>query len=370
MDFYLCHITAARNANKPENLKEDLLALLHWKDGKAVAFVLGEEHAKLNTLNPIIKLTNAGLTEFARSFQNLARADENDVTTRTASLRLILSGMWNTVVIPAFVLHVARPDRLPIIDQHTVRAFLALTCGKVVENPTITWDLWGDYINFFQDAVAGAGYDHRSEERCKDDRALFAWGKSLKGAAGSQPPIITAKKKMSQIREDSPAQNSPKFWGQKVPETGVIPPTCNVLKALQEYLAVGTFESLPQYKKQNLRDLQFHRVMNSHLDELVGEPGGNMAGKLLQYYKAEMNGGADIRRLPRPILDVFLVGWSNICGIYRTTIMASHLQRSGFAGTLNAAAATVTVGKTTGRLFGLLDDSGAPTALFHKYFGV
>jgi hypothetical protein len=345
VDFYLRHIAGARNANKPENLREDLLALLHWKDGKTLAFVPSEDHAKPNTLNPIITLTNAGLAEFARSFQNLAQADENDVTACTESLRLILSGMWNTVVIPAFLLHVARPDRLPIIDQHTVRAFLALTRGEIVEKPTITWYLWSDYINFFQDAVAAAGYDHGSEERCKVDRALFAWGKSLKGAAGSQPPITTAKQGMSQIREVGPVRNSPNFWGQQVPETGVIPPACNVLKALQEYLDVGTFESLPQYKKQNLSDLQFHRFQQSHLHELLQEPGGNIAGQLLQYYKEEMSGGADISRLPRPILDVFLVGWANICGIHGTTKMATHLHASGFGGTTNPQRQRLVLGK-------------------------
>jgi hypothetical protein len=370
VDFYLRYIARARTVNKPEHLREALLALLHWKDGKTFAFVQGEDHAKPNTLNPIITLTNAGLADFARSFQSLAQTDKNDVTACAESLRLILSGMWNTVVIPAFLLHVARPDRLPIIDQHTVRAFLALTRGKIVEKPTITWHLWSAYINFLQDAVAAAGYDHGVEERCKVDRALFAWGKSLKGAAGSQPPIATAPKGISQIREAGSVINSPNFWGQQVPETGVIPPACNVLQALQEYLDLGSFGSLPQYKKQNLSDLQFHRFQQSYLYELLQEPGGNMAGKLLQYYKEEMSGGADISRLPRPILDVFLVGWANICGIHGTTKMATHLHNSGFGGTTNAAAAAVSVGKTTGRLFGLIDDSDAPTTLFHKYFGV
>jgi hypothetical protein len=370
VDFYLRHIAGARNVNKPEHLREALLALLHWKDGKTFAFVPGEDHAKPNTLNPIITLTKADLLDFARSFQDLTQADENDVTTRTESLRLILSGMWNTVVIPAFLLHVARPDRLPIIDQHTVRAFLALTRGKIVEKPTITWHLWSDYINFLKDTVAAAGYDHSSEERCKVDRALFAWGKSLKGATVSQPLIATAPKGISQICEASSARNSPNFWGQNVPETKIIPPACNVLQALQKYLDLGSFESLPQYKKQNLSDLQFHRFQQSYLHELLQKPGGNIAWKLLQYYKEEMRGGADISRLPRPILDVFLVGWANIWGIHGTTKMATYLHTSGFGGTTNAAAAAVSVGKTTGRLFGLIDNSDAPTTLFHKYFGI
>lgn len=370
VDFYLRHIALARNARKPEQLRENLLALLHWKDGKTLAFVCGEDHAKPYTLNPILTLTNAGLADFTRSFQDLAQADEHDVRACAESIRVILSGMWNTVVIPAFLLHVARPDRLPIIDQHTVRAFLALTRGEVVEKPKITWNLWSDYVNFFQDAVMAAGYDHDSEERCKVDRALFAWGKSLKGAVGLKVPNTTAKAGTFPIGEVGPVRNSPNFWGQQVPKTGVIPPAGNVLKALQEYLDLGSFGSLPQYKKQSLRDMQFHRFQQSHLHELLQEPGGNIAWQLLQYYKEEMGGGVDISRLPRPILDVFLVGWANICGIYGTTKMAIHLHASRFGGTTKAAAAAVSVGKTTGRLFGLLDDSDAPTTLFHKYFVV
>lgn len=370
LDFYMRHIAHARNAKKPEQLREDLLALLHWKDGKTLSFVPGEDHAKPYTLNPIITLTNAGLADFAQTFQDLAQADENDVTACKESFRVILSSMWKSVVIPAFLLHVARPNRLPIIDQHTIRAFLALTHGKVVEKPTITWDIWSDYVNFFQDAVVAAGYGHDSEERCNVDRALFAWGKSLKGAVGLKPRNTTAKPGTSPIREVGPVRNSPNFWGQQVPKTGIIPPACNVQKALQEYLHLCSFDSLPQFKKQNLRDLQFHRFQQSHLHELLQEPGGNITGQLLQHYKNEMGGGVDISRLPRPILDVFLVGWANICGIHGTTRMANHLHTSGFGGTMKAATAAVSVGKTTGRLFGLLDDFDAPTALFHKYFVV
>jgi hypothetical protein len=100
------------------------------------------------------------------------------------------------------------------------------------------------------------------------------------------------------------------------------------------------------------------------------DPGGEIAQQLLQYYKEEMGGGVDVRRLPRPILDVFLVGWADYCGIHGTTQKADHLHSFGFGGTRNAAMAAVSVGKSTGRLFGLLDDSGAPTSLFNEYFGL
>jgi hypothetical protein len=194
VDFYLRHSASARNTEQSEQLKEDLLALLHWKDGKALSFMPGVNRAKPNTVNPILNLADDGLADFARLFQNLAQADENDVPECTESLRNKLSGMWNSVVIPAFLLHVARPDRLPIIDQHTVRAFLALTRGEVVKKVKITWELWKDYVNFFQDAVAAAGYDDDSEERCYVDRALFAWGKSLKGSRGFKSHVRTPQK--------------------------------------------------------------------------------------------------------------------------------------------------------------------------------
>lgn len=368
LDIYLRHSAGARKAEQPEQLKEDLLALLHWKDGKASGFVSGKAHAKPNTLNPILRLTNNALKNFARIFQDLVQADDKDVKAFTDSLQEKLSNMWNTVVIPAFLLNVARPDQLPIIDQHTVRSFLALTRGKVVEKPKITWDRWRDYVTFFQDAVVAAGYNHNSEERCSVDRALFAWGKSLKGAVGLKPSTKTTKQPKSEVIKIDPKINSPILWGQKMPETGVIPPACNVMKALKEYIDVGSLDTLPQFKKQNLRDLQFHRFQQTHLGELLQEPGGKVARELLHNYKEKMSGKVDVSRLPRPILDVFLVGWTSCCGINGTMQKASHLHKSGFGGTRNASMAAVSVGKTTGQLFGLLDDSGKPTVLFHDYF--
>jgi hypothetical protein len=356
VDFYLRHSDSARNTEQPEQLKEDLLALLHWKDGKALAFVPGVNRAKPNTVNPIFNLADDRLADFARLYQDFTQANENDVPKCMESLRRELSDMWKTVVIPAFLLHVARPDRLPIIDQHTVRAFLALTRGEVVDKPTINWDLWRDYVDFFQKAVVAAGYDRDLKERCYVDRALFAWGKSLKAVAGLKSDVRTPPRAPSSQIE--------------VPKTGIIPSACNVLKALEEYLDIGALGSLPQYKKQNLRDLQFHEFQQSLLRELLQNPGGEIARQLLQYYREEMGGGVDVRRLPRPILDVFLVGWASLCGIHETTKRANHLHSFGFGGTRNAAMAAVSVGKSTGQLFGLLDDSGAPTSLFKKYFGL
>jgi hypothetical protein len=369
-DFYLRYSDSARNTAQPEQLKEYLLALLHWKDGKAVGFVSGENNAKPNTLNPILSLKNTALTDFWQRFKDLSQADDKDILPFQERFKERLMDMWSTVVIPAFLLNVARPDRLPIIDQHTVRAFLALTCGKVVEKPNITWNVWREYVTFFQKAVIAAGYDHNSEERCYVDRALFSWGKSLKGKVRRRPISKTYKQLKSKDKKIDPKINRPILWGQQIPKTGVIPPSCNVLKALNKYIDTGSLDELPQYKKQNLRDLQFHRFRQILLHELLQESSGKAARQLLHHYKEKMGGKADISRLPRPIIDVFLVGWTSLCGINGTVKKAIHLHKSGFGGTRNASMAAVSVGKSTGQLFGLLDASASPTALFHDYFDV
>jgi hypothetical protein len=375
VDFYREHRDGARNAEYPEELKQHLLALLHWKDGKARGYIPGEKHAKPNILKPICTLSNIRLSNFTQLFRDLAHADKNDVMTCTKRVREKLKDMWvkETVVIPAFILHVARPDWLPIIDQHTIRAWLALTKGKVIidsKNSIITWGIWEKYKAFFQKVVEEVGYYNNIEERCKVDRALFAWGKSLKNSARSKPDARTDKPTVSPLTEVEQIGDMPSFWGQQVPNTRIIPPACNVLQALQDYLDIGTFYQLPQHKKQNLRDLQFRQCPQPKLHEFLQNPGGNIARQFLQYYKLEMGGENDIMNLPRPIRDVFLVGWANMKGIVRTSQIAIYLYKLEFGGTQKASMAAVQVGKTTGLLFGLLDGSGTPTALFHEYFGV
>jgi hypothetical protein len=255
---------------------------------------------------------------------------------------------------------VAKPDALPMIDQHTVRAFLALTSGKVTKKPKITWDQWEKYRVFFQVAVVDAGSNDNIEDRSEVDRALFAWGKSLK--------TLVASKLNPRTQEPLTAQSMPSFWGQQVPNTGVIPSACNVLKALQEYLKLRSLGALPPYKRTNLRNLQFHKVPQSVLTELIQDSGGNVSRQLLQNYREKIADRMEIGMLPRPILDVFLVGWANRNGICGTTRIAAYLYANGFGGTINAAQAAVQVGKTTGKLFGLLNDDGAPTGLFGEYF--
>ena len=238
LDFYRLHSASARSVEQPMQFKEDLLALLHWKDGKAIGFERGKYRAKPNIQNPILRLTNDSLTNLKWIFQDLAQAENSNVIAFTENLRERLSQMWRTVVIPSFLLNVARPDRFPIIDQHTARAFLALTSGKVVEKPLITWEFWKDYVNFFQCAVETTDYNHNAEKRCYVDRALFAWGKSLKkgAAVDNTPPTFTPSQKTHPCpREENYDTSSPKFknlvlrYLQKMKQVGAMKRAANEL---------------------------------------------------------------------------------------------------------------------------------------------
>ena len=161
----------------------------------------------------------------------------------------------------------------------------------------------------------------------------------------------------------------PVLWNQRIPKNGIVPAACNVFKAFEDFKTAQSLDKLPQYKKQNLRDLQFPKL-SKVFPNLRNLPDVKVAKKLLTHYKDTMDGKSDLTNLPRPIKDVFLVGWANICGKNSTSQMADYLFKSGYGGTKNASTAIVSVGKSTGQLFGLLDNSGVPTKLFLKYFEI
>lgn len=92
---------------------------------------------------------------------------------------------------------------------------------------------------------------------------------------------------------------------------------------------------------------------------------GPQAIRLLEHYKQNADG--HVRNLPRPILDAFWVGW---LGIQNLGCSAVNLHELGIGGTRNAAQAVVTVGKSAGLRFGLLDDDSKRTQLFMDFFDI
>ena len=79
VDFYKEHISGVRNATEPNSLKEHLIALLHWKDGKANNYEPGKVTTKPNTVNPVLNLTGQDLITFSNAFRLLVLAKGEDV---------------------------------------------------------------------------------------------------------------------------------------------------------------------------------------------------------------------------------------------------------------------------------------------------
>lgn len=347
--------------------QDALIALLHWKDGNAISYVRGEIHAKPNTINPILNLRESALAELQDSYLQFYHASSTSYNQLGKKLEKLLRKMWDSVVIPAFVLHLARPDKNAIIDQHTFRAYRAITEGNIDIIPKINWADLQDYNNFLDTAVKSSFSNEILEHRMSVDQALMAWGKALKQ---SKLQKKKSPKREVQYREKNYDKNHSRahFWGQEVPNSGIVPPACNVVKALSEYIVNPIISDFPQWKSQNIRNLMFDQIEKEHLVQIASQEGGAVTASALEYYKVDCGGEKDIRNLPRPILDVYLVGWARNMGARRPKDIAEYLFSNGYGGTINAATAIVSVGKSTGLLFGLLDDTMIPTKLFKSYF--
>lgn len=361
--FFLKHLECLYSTVSNQIFQESLNALLHWKAGKANQYVPGERHAPPHTIDPVFNLDQAALENFFLTFRKVSEEENGHLNPNTAALRTILRNMWNSVVIPAYILHLAKPQKWPIIDQHTVRAFLALTKGRVNQTPRIGWDTWLEYTAFFDAVISSAGVASCENGRSHVDKALFAWGKSLKGVESQTQknmlPVVPIEQEVA----------TPLLWGQSIPNHHIVPTACNVVTALANYLEAGNLQGIPHYQRQNLNDLKFPLLGNTYpLGELLEQQGEEVARSILCHYKNIMGEEQDVLNLPRPIRDIYLVGWAKQ-NLEPGIGLANFLYGHGFGGTVNAARAIVTVGKSTGKLFRLLDETGHPTDLFDKYFG-
>ncbi len=182
-DFYLQHLDELRVAKNSWAFSEQLNALFHWKSGRARQYI-PMQHDTPHQLSKFLRnLTGKELEDFYWLFKEVSEANDYSLEEPTSILRKKLKGTWSAIIDSAFILHLARPLQWPIIDQHTVRAFIALTSGDVVLKPYIDWDMWEDYTIFFDEVVASSRGENTVEGRSQVDRALFSWGKSLYKAA-------------------------------------------------------------------------------------------------------------------------------------------------------------------------------------------
>lgn len=162
---------------------------------------------------------------------------------------------------------------------------------------------------------------------------------------------------------DTDSFEDPVVWGEPVPKR-IVPTSCNTITMTMRFLEGGV-SSLGNHERQAFRDLKFDQLDRGELRELMAVPGGLQTLKLLRFY--EQNAEGHVHSLPRPILDTFWVGW---LGIQNRRCTAMTLHAAGVGGTTNAAQAVLTVGKSTGILFSLLDGDSKPTQLFMAYFQI
>lgn len=189
LSVYHDALLRAARAEDAVALAEALYIGLAWKDAKTRVAVDGEwntllrdtqyriERVKPNTYSE----RHAGVfrtPEFWRWAQEVRKQQHFD-----ASLIDVLResfGLWTTVVIPAFVLHILNPRRFPLVDRYVVGAANYLTHGEV--NFSVNRQAYQDYEAFWQRVLREGGFDGNTaglHELKQLDNGLWALGKKL-----------------------------------------------------------------------------------------------------------------------------------------------------------------------------------------------
>ncbi len=182
-DFYLQHLGELQVAKNSLAFSEQLNALFHWKSGRARQYIPMQHDIPHHLSTFLRDLLGKELEDFFWLFKEVSEANEYSLEEPTSVLRKRLKGTWSAIIDSAYILHLARPLQWPMIDQHTVRAFFALTSGDVILKPYIDWTIWEGYIVFFDEVVVSSQVKSSIEGRSRVDKALFSWGKSLYQAA-------------------------------------------------------------------------------------------------------------------------------------------------------------------------------------------
>lgn len=185
-EWMLERISSARN---PQELGEALAHALAWKDGKVRRTATGQ-HAtgggmrysvgatRPNTLGKRHQEILRGSEFFA--WASAVRMQESFDLSALDQLQTRF-GLWNSMVIPAFVLHCLQPRVYPIVDQHVLRAHAFLVRGTLEFD--VTPLLYSRYQNWWLTLVAEAGLD-RGLVAARDlkvlDAGLWVLGRRLK----------------------------------------------------------------------------------------------------------------------------------------------------------------------------------------------
>jgi hypothetical protein len=198
-DFYIQMLCSVQAASNEEQLHDCLIRLLQWKDGKIREDATGTlkvngrfysaRQTKPNTYAPEThdrKLRNRNFYDWSKSVMTQQRFSPEYLT-------IIINGfgLWSrqSLVIPAFLLHVLNPRVFPIFDQHVERARRFFTGLPYNSGSTdISSDNYVAYRDFWFQLTGDLEIDILRAEYIqikRVDDALWSIGKHLKPHANS-----------------------------------------------------------------------------------------------------------------------------------------------------------------------------------------
>lgn len=149
------------NLRKDGLLQENnIIPLLEWKNGRPLP----------NTKKKIALKIKQNLEKF-NLFRSLKEVGKEDFE----RFWDFISGIVKTgLVWRVYLLHIARPDDYPIVDQHVLRAYHFLTHCEITE-PKQTLETYNSYREFFFKIA-----NESSKEFREVDKALMSFGQYLK----------------------------------------------------------------------------------------------------------------------------------------------------------------------------------------------
>lgn len=191
IEFYIHNIKGLQIASSPEKAGEHIINLLHWKDGKVRIdsngdVLVGNENytllaTKPNTYNETRHKEILSSIDFYHWVQEVKKQNSFEANkVNDLANKFDLYGR-DSLVIPAFILHIISPLIYPLYDQHVERAKRALLAENIsFKNRDIHIVAYKEYQSFLQD-ISGNNPTISLEEVKKTDNALWSFGKWLKG---------------------------------------------------------------------------------------------------------------------------------------------------------------------------------------------
>lgn len=173
---YFTSIEIIGSTNSPDVFGQLVIDMLHWKDGK-ISVQNGSYAYSKPKPNTYIQEKHERILK-SRDFFQWAKDINKSRIFRASTIQEMEDkfGLWHSLVIPAFVLHIINPFVYPMYDQNVERAKRALLAENI-ENYQLTENTYAEYHNFFESIV-----EDKKDIYCIKfyDEALWSFGKWLK----------------------------------------------------------------------------------------------------------------------------------------------------------------------------------------------